>query len=525
MRYQIVHFKALMQVSVIACFALLVAFVFGATVLAADLDSCEALAAMKVENTNILSATVVPAAGDMPEYCRVLGYVRPAINFEIRLPTDWNGKFYMAGCGGYCGKLDSDRAGFINAMSYGLARGYAASTMDSGHWGSSVMDGRWADHNPVAEADWGHRAVHETQRVTKAVIKAYYGKDPVKSYFQGCSTGGRMALMEAWKYPEDFDGIICGAPAMDYTGLVATFFAWLVQSNTGPDGKDIITPAKVGLIQKAVYERCDKLDGLPDGLIDDPRQCDFDPASLQCPVGQSSKDCLTEAEVKTLKAWYGSPKDSAGNQLYPGGVPLCSEPYWWLWLTGNVKGAGRLIPLFAADFLAYMAFRDDPGPAYTAMDFDFDKDPEKLEYMAAVYNSDNPDLLKFKERGGRLIMWHGWADTIVPPFKTVDYYNAVEQKMRGKAENLDFLRLFMVPGMDHCGLLSGPGINQMGFDPLSALEAWVERGIPPESLLATKKNKKGETIRTRPLCPYPQTTKYKGSGDINDSADFECVNP
>lgn len=334
-----------------------------------------------------------------------------------------------------------------------------------------------------------------------------------------------MALMEAWKYPEDFDGIICGAPAMDYPGLVATFFAWLVQSNTGPDGKDIITPAKVGLIQKAVYERCDKLDGLQDGLIDDPRQCDFDPASLQCPAGQSSKDCLTEAEVKTLKAWYGGPKDSAGNQLYPGGVPLGSEPYWWLWLTGNAKGAGRLIPSFAADFLAYMAFRDDPGPAYTAMDFDFDKDPEKLEYMAAVYNSDNPDLLKFKERGGRLIMWHGWADTIVPPFKTVDYYNAVEKKMRGKAENLDFLRLFMVPGMDHCGLLSGPGINQMGFDPLSALEAWVERGIPPESLLATKKNKKGETIRTRPLCPYPQTTKYKGSGDNNDSANFECVNP
>jgi feruloyl esterase len=189
------------------------------------------------------------------------------------------------------------------------------------------------------------------------------------------------------------------------------------------------------------------------------------------------------------------------------------------------KGAGRLIPLFVADFLAYMAFRDDPGPAYTAMDFDFDKDPEKLEYMAAVYNSDNPDLRKFKERGGRLIMWHGWADTIVPPFKTVDYYKIVEQKMGGKAETLDFLRLFMVPGMDHCGLLSGPGINQMGFDPLSALEAWVERGIPPESLLATKKNKKGETIRTRPLCPYPQTTKYKGSGDINDSANFECVNP
>ncbi|UCD77599.1 MAG: tannase/feruloyl esterase family alpha/beta hydrolase, partial [Desulfobacterales bacterium] len=471
------------------------------------------------------SSTVVPAADGAPEYCRVLGYVRPAINFEIRLPTDWNGKFYMAGCGGYCGTLDSDRPGFINAMAYALPRGYAISTMDSGHWGSSVLDGRWAYHNPVAEVDWAYRAVHETQHATKAVIEAYYGKRPEKSYFQGCSTGGRMALMEAWRFPEDFDGIICGAPAMDYTGLVGTFFAWLVQANTNPEGKDIITPAKVDLIRKAVYERCDKLDGIADGVIDDPRKCDFDPASLRCPPGTSADDCLTEEMTNTLEAWYGGARDSAGKQLYPGGIPKGSEPYWWLWLTGNEKGGGRLIPLFSANFLSYMAFRDDPGPDYTPMDFDFDNDPEALEYMAAIYNSDNPDLSKFKEHGGKLLLWHGWADAIVTPQKTVDYYEEVLSKMGGESKTKEFFRLFMIPGVDHCGLLSGPGINQMGFDPLSALEAWVEKGTPPESLLATKKGTKDETLWTRPLCPYPQVAKYKGSGDINDAANFQCENP
>lgn len=225
MKNRILCSKALRGIAVLGFAAVLVAFPFAGAASAADMETCKALADMKIQNTNLLSSTVVPAAEGAPEYCRVLGYVRPAINFEIRLPTDWNGKFYMAGCGGYCGKLDSDRPGFINAMNYGLPLGYAVSTMDSGHWGSSVFDGRWAYDDPVAEVDWGYRAVHETQAVTKTVIKAYYGKEPAKSYFQGCSTGGRMALMEASKYPEDFDGIICGAPAMDYTGLVGTFFA------------------------------------------------------------------------------------------------------------------------------------------------------------------------------------------------------------------------------------------------------------------------------------------------------------
>ena len=210
---------------------------FYGTALAADSEKCEALANMKIENTNLLSSTIVPAAEGVPEYCRGAGgtYGRPSISRSVCPPIGTE-SFTLAGCGGYCGKLDSDRPGFINAMAYALPRGYTVSTMDSGHWGSSVLDGRWAYNNPVCGGGLGPTAqCTKPQGVSKAVIKAYYGKAPHKSYFQGCSTGGRMALMEAWKYPEDFDGIICGAPAMDYTGLVGTFFAWLVQANTGPD--------------------------------------------------------------------------------------------------------------------------------------------------------------------------------------------------------------------------------------------------------------------------------------------------
>lgn len=484
---------------------------------------CAGLIGLKIEDTNLLSATVVPAKEGLPEYCRVLGYVRPAINFEIRLPTkDWNGKFYMAGCGGFCGKLLSDAPGFVNAMNYGLKRNYAVSTMDSGHWGLNVLDGRWAYNNRVAEWDWGQRAVPETARVTKAVIKAYYNNDPAKSYFAGCSTGGRMANMEATRFPTDFDGIISGAPALDYTGLVATFFAWLTQADIGPSGGEILARAKVPMVAKAVNDYCDAKDGLKDGLIADPRRCDFQPKALQC-KGADAPDCLTAAEVGVVEKWYGGAKDSKGQQIYPGGLPLGSEPYWPNWLTGNPAGGVRLIPIFNANFLLYMAFAEDPPASYSVQDFNFDKDPQRLELMASIYNSMSTDLTKFKERGGKLLMYHGWADPIVTPQNTVDWYEATDKKMGGGATSRDTVRLFMVPGMDHCGLGSGPGVQQDGFDPLAALEQWVEQGQAPAMMMSTKRDKDGRTLWQRPLCPYPQAAKYKGSGDPNDAASFTCA--
>ena len=237
-------------------------------------QACRSLADLYLTDTNILSASVVPADDGLPEYCRVLGYVRPAINFEIRLPTSqWNGKFYMGGCGGNCGKVNP------NDFMEGFKRNYAVSATDTGHWGENFLDGRWAQDNLLAKIDWAHRGIHETARVTKEVIEAYYGQAPEKSYFSGCSNGGRQANMEAWRYPEDFDGIISGAPDLNYTEF-GVFLNWVAQANTSSQNTDIITASDAKVISRAVYEACDATDGLEDGLIEDPRVCNFQPDQL-----------------------------------------------------------------------------------------------------------------------------------------------------------------------------------------------------------------------------------------------------
>jgi hypothetical protein len=499
-------------------------------------QDCASLANLKVETANLLSATEVPAAGDLPTYCRVLGYVRPAINFEVRLPLQgWNSKFYMVGCGGFCGTLDTDRPGFMNAANYGLRRSYAVVAMDSGHWGTGAVDGRWAMNNPVAQMDWGQRAVTETARVAKTLLKTFYGTEQKKSYFVGCSTGGRMGIMEALRFPTDFDGIISGAPALDYTGLVATFFAWTTQANTGADGLPIFPASKVKLVEDAVYAACDEKDGVRDGIISDPRTCDFKPSSLQCKAS-NAPDCLTQAEVGVLERWYRGPVNSRGQTLYPGGIPMGSEPHWPLWLTG-LGNAPALLPLFAQDFLRYMAFEPSAGPSFKAAEFDFDKDPPRLAPQARVYNAAtfNPetgqvsfgDISAFRQAGGKLLLYHGWGDPLVTPQLTVEFYEALAKRTGGLGATQEFARLFMVPGMDHCGIgTDGPGITDTGIDPLTALEQWVEEGNAPSELLATKTAANGgQTLWRRPVCTFPKVARYKGSGDVSDPTSFACAGP
>lgn len=495
---------------------------------------CDALAGLKIENANLLSATEVAASGDLPAYCRVLGYVRPAINFEIRLPLrDWNGKLYMTGCGGFCGTLNSDAPGFTNAMNFGLRRGYAVSTSDSGHWGTSVIDGRWAMNNPVAQMDWGQRSVTETARVSKIIVKTYYGSEQRKAYFAGCSTGGRMAAMEALRYPKDFDGIISGAPALDYTGLVATYFAWVTKADTGADGRPIFPPSKVKLLGDAVYAACGEKNTV--GIITDPRACHFNPAVLQCRAGDAP-DCLTQAEVGVVEKWYRGAVDSQGRRLYPGGAPFGSEPHWRRWLTGT-GAAPALLPLFARDFLRYMAFEPAAGSSFKVTDFDFDRDPQRMAFTAAMYNAatfnpatgsiDTSDASAFRQAGGKLIIYHGWADSLVTPQLTVDFYEALAAKNGGLAATRDFARLFMVPGMDHCGIQTeGPGIADTGLDALTALERWVEGGQAPTELIATKKAPTGDqTLWQRPVCAYPSVARYSGTGNPNDAASYACGDP
>ncbi|MDR8393535.1 tannase/feruloyl esterase family alpha/beta hydrolase [Aliifodinibius sp. S!AR15-10] len=487
-------------------------------------QDCTSLADLRIEDTNLLSATVVPASEDLPEYCRVLGYVRPAINFEVRLPTSqWNGKFFMAGCGGFCGKLESNNSR-INAMNIGLKRNYAASTTDAGHWGETVFDGRWGLHNRVAEIDYGYRAVHETARVTKNIIESYYGNTAKYSYFMACSNGGRQANMEAWRYPEDFDGIISGCPALNLTEL-SVYTTWLATKNRGPDGKDLITPAETELARKAVYEACDGIDGIEDGLISDPGSCTFNPGSLACEHPDQA-DCLSQEQVAALRAFYQGPENSSGERLYPGGVPFGSEPYWELWITGETdEVSDGLASAISTNGLRYLVFEEDPGSTYPIEDFDFDRDPPRLEHMGKIFNADHPNLEAFRKHGGKMLMWQAWADAIVPPLGTIAYYNAVEKEVGNRQATQDFLRLYMIPGMDHCGILDGPGIMDDGFDPLTAMEKWVEQGQPPERLLTTKTDSTGAVQWTRPVCPYPQRAVYDGEGDVNEASNFKCINP
>jgi len=459
----------------------------GTAVIADDGTKCAALRSLALDGGHVTGAAMVDATEDSPAYCRVRATALPAISIEIRLPADgWNGKLYQVGCGGFCGVLGRGDAkkGFINAMTPGLRKGYAGATSDSGHHGLSVIDAGWADHNPPAERDWGWRSIGETNRVATAVIGAYYGTEATSAFFQGCSTGGRMANMAAIRYPKMFSGIISGAPAMDYTGLVATEMAWIVQANTGPDGTAILGPGKDALIGDEVMRQCDGADGKTDGVIDDPRACKVDLSALQCKADAAADSCLSSAELGVVARWRQGARNSKGEVLYPAGIPYGSERFWWLWLTGKPGGGGKLVPLFHQNFTAYMAFPDDPGTAYSAAGFDFDRDPQRLAAMAKVYNSDRPELNEFRDAGGKMIVWHGWADAIVPPMKTVDWYDRLAANMGGADKVAEFVRLFMIPGMDHCGLLKGPNdINQFSIDPLIALEKWVEEGVAPNSIM------------------------------------------
>jgi pimeloyl-ACP methyl ester carboxylesterase len=496
---------------------------------------CAGLADLKINDTNLLSAAEVPASGDLPAYCRVLGYVRPAINFEIRLPLrDWNGKFYMAGCGGFCGSLNAEAPLFYNAMNFGLRRNYAVSTSDSGHWGSSDTDGRWAMNNPVAQMDFAQRSVPETARVTKIILKTFYGTEQKKSYFAGCSNGGRMAAMEALRYPKDFDGIISEAPALDGTGLVANLFGWATRANSGPDGKPVLSPGKVKLLEHAVYEACGEKIGINEPVIADPRACHFKPSVLQCRAGDAPY-CLTPAEVGAAEKIYGGPVNSHGQLLYPGGVPFGSEPFWPVWVTGT-SNRPAWMALFVQDFYRYLPL-PAPGPDFKVTDYNFDKDPSRLAYSASIFNAAtfNPstgeiefgDMSAFRERGGKLIIYHGWADSLVTPQLTVDFYEALAKKSGGIAATQGFARLFMVPGMDHCGAqTNGPGIADTGIDPLTALEQWVEEGKAPSELMATKTAPPAnQTLWRRPVCAYPNAARYNGSGDPTDAANFTCAEP
>jgi TonB family protein len=500
--------------------------------------SCESLAALKLPDTTITAAqpvgagafappSGVPAAAvkGLPAFCRVAATLKPAkdsdIKIEVWLPlTGWNGKYRGQGNGGFAGSID------YPGLATALSAGYASASTDTGHSGSPI-NASWALGHPDKIVDFGWRAIHEMTLKAKSIIQAFYGDAPKKSYFSACSNGGRQGLMEAQRFPEDYDGIIAGAPANYWTKVFATFI-WNIQAMQAEPGS-YIGGNKIPAIAKAVSAACDANDGVKDGVLNDPRACHFDPKVLLCQQGDSDS-CLTAPQVAALKKIYDGPVDAKGRQMFPGFLPggEDGEGGWATWIA-HAPGKD-LQTIFASGFYSNMISTKDPIDLKTINI----EAAVKLadDQQGQTFNAIDPDLKAFARRGGKLIIYHGWSDAALPPMGSVNYYNSVEEAL-GPGKPSLFMRLFMVPGMQHCG--EGPGANSFGeFAPAGdadhdvslALERWVEKGTAPDKLIATKfvgdKPEKGVAM-TRPVCAYPQAATYKGSGDTNDAQNFECT--
>jgi Tannase and feruloyl esterase len=469
---------------------------------------CSSLIELNIPNTTITAADLIAAAGSLPEYCRVRGYVDTEIHFEVRLPSNWNGKFAFQGGSAFDGAIPGP-----NSDPRLLPRGYATAGTDSGHVFSGVygvFDGSWALNNPERQTNYAYRANHVVTDAGKQILNAYYNAAESHSYFIGCSTGGREGITAANRFPGDYDGIIAGGPTLDYTGgrISANWNSRAYQAAPIPANK-------LDLIAKEVLRQCDGVDGLVDGLIDDPRSCHFDPSPLLCVPGGSS-DCLIAGQINTIQQIYGGPKSSSGVQLFPGFSPGGENGnFGWLeWIVPNTWPYPQSRQWVAQDqFFRFFVY----GPTYDWTTFNFDVDPPKLASWSNLINS-GADLSAYYARGGKIIMFQGWSDFSANPKSTIQYFENEIGHM-GQSIVDSFMRLYMVPGMNHCRGL-GPGPNN--FDELAALENWIEQGAAPKSIVATHST--GNTVdRTRPLCPYPEVARYTGSGSIDIADNFSCV--
>ena len=475
----------------------------------ANAATCESLASLALPNTTITMAQAVNAGAltlpgnfkDLPAFCRVAATLKPTtdsdIKIEVWLPTNWNGKFQGVGNGGWAGTIS------YGDMADALRRGYATSSTDTGHTGDG---GAFVIGHPEKLIDFGERAIHEMTVKAKAVVDTFYGRAPQFSYFNACSTGGRQALIEAQRFPQDYDGIIAGHPANPRPRLSAWQLSVAKATLIDPAAK--IPASKYPMIHQAVLGACDAMDGLKDGLIDNPALCKFDPKVLECKAGDTAT-CLTPAQVESARKMTTGPKDSkTGAEIFPAlahGTELA-----WGTIAGGPEPRGN-----ALDHFKYVVFAD---PNWNWRTFNFETDLARAEKIDnGLLNATDPNLQRFADRKGKLLMYHGWSDQNLPPQGTINYYNSVLEKMGGAPKTSDWIRLFMAPGMAHCGGGEGPN----NFDAVSALEQWVEKGTAPDRILASHSTN-GRVDRTRPLCPYPQVARYTGTGSIDDAANFVC---
>ncbi|HTW64204.1 MAG TPA: tannase/feruloyl esterase family alpha/beta hydrolase [Bryobacteraceae bacterium] len=439
-----------------------------------------------------------PDFGKLPAFCRVAATLKPTsdsdIKIEVWLPASgWNWNLESVGNGAWAGSIS------YRDLASAVAAGYAAASTDTGH---TATTGAFAMGHPEKLIDFAYGAVHAMTLAAKDIVVAYYGSGAVRSYFNGCSTGGRQALAEAQRYPADYDGIIAGAPA-NYPTHLQGAQVWTAKITHADSG--YIPPEKYPLIHDAALQACDALDGVKDGVIEDPRRCHFDPQTIVC-KGADAPSCLTPAQVGVAQKIYAGP----GPSLFPGLEP--GSELGWATLSGPKPMA------LAVETYQYLVFKN---PKWNYMTFDAKRDMAIADrIIGPIMNSIDPNLQRFFQRGGKLLMYHGWADPGISPLNSVDYFTSVQDAAGGKAASANSILLFMVPGMGHCG--GGAGTDN--FDKIGALDAWVETDQAPHFIAAAHKTK-GIVDRTRPLCPYPQTARYKGSGDTNDASNFVCAAP
>jgi feruloyl esterase len=484
--------------------------------------SCKDLRTLTGLDLSVIDAAIIPPAANVPEHCRVSLMAQPEINIEVNLPSAWNGRLYMFGNGGWAGE-PFDSAGRIASRAKGLRAGFLTAATDTGHSNAIEPNGSFAlDRQKLL--DFGFRSLHVTAEIAKTLARTYYGSAPAKSYYEGCSQGGRQGLTFAQRFPDDFDGIIAGAPALYQT---ATHFArayWMKAQAANP-----FPASKLSLLASKVYDHCDARDGLKDGLIDDPRRCDFLPSRdlPKCAAGADQADCFTPNQISALEVIYGDVM-SNGKRFFPGwpvGAEVAGSNGQSGWLGQAVPSANgnSAWTSFGFGFQRYMApwIRSMSGeidPARLFSQFDINRDPARAPELHLIIDANDTDLSAFRKHGGKLIMYFGWADPQLNPKMGAEYFEQMSAQMG--ADTGDFARLFMVPGMFHCG----GGVGTSSFDMTSPLVKWVEGNSAPARVDAARVVS-GKTVRTRPLCPYPQTAKYKGSGSIDDGTNFACENP
>jgi feruloyl esterase len=490
-----------------------VAAAFGPDRVPPAAGACSTLSSLSLPNAAITAAQAVEAGAfsppdqtnaaafrALPPFCRVAATLTPTRDSDIRIEVwmpaaGWNGKFQAVGNGAFSGAIA------YRPMAVALDRGYAASSTDTGHRGGSAV---FALGHSEKLIDFGWRAVHEMTVASKRIIAAYYDAGPQRSYWNGCSAGGRQAMKEAQRFPADFDGIIAGAPGLDWTGRAAQAVRVAKRLETNEPAR--LAPTQVQLLHGAVIDACDPADGVKDGLIEDPRRCNFDPGALQC-NGANQSACLSAAQVETARVMYSSPLNPRTGRAITGLAPGSELGWTNLGWTASARATGL-------DQFRFIVFKD---PAWTIQQFNFETDIVRAEDTDAdTINALDPNLKPFISRGGKLIHYHGWSDPQISPLNSTQYYSRVVEALGGEAIR-DSYRLFMAPAMAHCGGGEGPN----SFDMLSALEHWVERGRPPDRIVASHSTD-GIVDRTRPLCPYPQQAIYKETGSTDDAANFEC---